>query len=224
MSELAERAGLGFASASPELRAMQRLRLVDSRHEGGKEVLFANPNHPQADLLRSLVSSETQHGVASTPEDEELKGKLKALGAPLRGVEPVTVDSASEVETLVAGVQLARRDPVVAKTLPLLFWAFRDRLDGSELAKFVSSPEEKHALGFFLELTSKLGRDRRLLGMAERFQDKRMTTVRDFFQMGSKSAAARAEGFPLAEKWKFRMNTDLDAFRSLFSKFAAEKK
>jgi hypothetical protein len=86
-----------------------------------------------------------------------------------------------------------------------------------ELQGLASRAEDKHAVGFFLEVTAELGGDRRLLGLAESFRDRRMKAVREFFQTGRHEAARE---FALATKWGFRMNMDLDAFRSLFSKFA----
>lgn len=217
VSELAERAGVSFASAHSELKAMRQARLAEAERTRRKEVYFANRRHPDADLLRKLVATEGSGPVPSSAEDEALKGRLKALGAPLRGARVVEGATSGDVhETLVDGVRLARRDAVAAKALPLCFWKQREALDGNALDDLVALPEDKHALGFFLELTSTLGDDRRLLGMAERFRDRRVTSVHDFFFSTRK---ARSREFPLAEKWGFRMNMELDTFRSLFDKF-----
>jgi len=78
-------------------------------------------------------------------------------------------------------------------------------------------PEDKHAVGFFLELTGELGGDRRLAGMAELLRDRRRRSVHDFFLSPSGRAEA-ARDFPLAARWGFRMNMDLASFRALFDK------
>jgi hypothetical protein len=217
--ELAERAGVSLASAQAELKAMQHAQLVNVVHEGNRDVYVANFDHPAAPTLRALVASElAPAAVHRYAGDDTVRSKLRALGAPLRGVSPLAVDPSEVPEVLLGGVRLARRDPVVARTLPLCFWSVRNDLDPKQLSALAMGADDKHALGFFLELTSQLGGDRRLLGMAEWLRDRRMTSTRSFFQT---DAAARgpSRSFPLAEKWGFSMNADLDTFRSLFDKF-----
>jgi len=119
---------------------------------------------------------------------------------------------------LVRGASLARRDPVVARSLPLCFWRLRESLDLKALAALATRAEDKHTLGFFLELTGELGGDRRLVGLSESLRDHRMTSVRDFFQAPFAHGGV-VRDFSLAAKWGFRMNMDLNSFRSLFEKF-----
>lgn len=219
MSELAELAGVAFAGAHAELKAMQRAQLVRSHHDGRKEVFAANLQHPEAAALRSLVTAERSSARTSHEKDDDsLKRRLVSLGAPLRGVSPLNVPASERMEVLVKGLALARRDPTVARSLPLCVWKLRDDLDIKALASLANRPEDKHALGFFLELTAMLGGDRRLTGLAETLRDGRMTSVREFFQAGPREGLFRV--FPLAEKWGFQMNMDQDSFRSLFDKFA----
>jgi hypothetical protein len=151
--------------------------------------------------------------------DDVVKRKLRALGAPLRSVSPMRVARDEVVQTLLEGTRLARRDAVVARTLPLCFWHVRDDVDPKRLDSLAMSAEDKHAVGFFLELTSILGGDRRLVGLAEALRDKRVKSARNFFQTEA-ATRAPARHFPLAEKWGFRMNMDLETFQSLFDKFA----
>lgn len=218
VSELAARADVAFAGAHAELRAMQSAQLVRSEHDGRKEVFEANFDHPEAAALRALVAAQTSlDEIPAAENDERVRAGLVALGAPLRGVAATNVSVAERMSVLAQGVELARRDPTVARTLPLCFWRLRDQLDAKELESAMNRAEDKHALAFFLELTSELGGDRRLLGLAENLRDKRLTSVRDFFQLGSRERSVRA--FPLAEKWGFKMNMALDSFQSLFDKF-----
>jgi hypothetical protein len=188
-----------------------------SQQERGREVFAANVKHPQAELLRALVAGDTHQTTASAEEDEPLRRRLVALGAPLRGLDSLTVEPSEQMSTLVEGVRLARRDPVVARSLPLCFWRLRDALDMKALAALAFRPEDRHALGFMLELTGELGKDRRLVGLAEGLRDRRITLQRDFFQMFRRDAVIR--DFPIAAKWGFRMNMDIDSFRALFDKF-----
>lgn len=217
VAELAELAGVAFAGAHTELKAMQRSQLVVSQQEGGKEVYSANFDHPEAATLQALVASAGRPPQPQVADDEPLKRKLVALGAPLRGLEPLEVPPSEQLVTLLHGAQLARRDPVVARCLPLCFWTLRDSVDVKALEALTSRAEDKHTLGFFLELTGELGGDRRLLGLAETLRDRRMTSLRDFFQTGRREVA---RDFALASKWGFRMNMEKDSFQSLFVKFA----
>jgi len=103
--------------------------------------------------------------------------------------------------------------------LPLCFWNVRSAIDPIEVSKLTTTAEDKHAVGFFLELAGELGGDRRLGGLAENLRDRRVTAVRDFFLTSTRREVFRE--FPLAEKWGFRMNMDLESFQSLFEKFEA---
>lgn len=219
VAELAGLAGVAFAGAHAELKAMHCAQLAVARREGGKEVYSANFDHPEAATMRALVSADARPPTRFSAEDEVLKQKLVALGAPLRGAEPLDVESSERVPTLVRGALLARRDPTVARVLPLCFWKLRDALDARTLAELTSRAEDKHTLGFFLELTAVLGADRRLLGLAEQLRDRRMTSVRDFFHVGRHDVV---RDFDLAAKWGFQMNMDLDSFRTLFRKFVTK--
>ena len=217
VSELAAAAAVSFSNAHAELKAMQQHELVRSLRENGKEVFFANREHSDAAVLEKLAASDSSARSATSDEDLELKGKLVALGAPLRGVNPREVEADDVVTTLVSAVELARRDVVVARSLPLLLWKHRDQLDAKTLKALSVSPEDKHALAFLLELAGDLGGDRRLAGRAEVLRDERLTQVRPFFR-GSASRGASL-GFDLAKKWGFVMNMDRESFRALFSKF-----
>lgn len=219
---LAELAGVGFASAYRELHSMQALGLVTSeRRQGTAEVYRANQAHPMAGVLRALVVAP-----ATLPTDDaetgRLRGELAALGAPLQhdAVEP----SAAPVETTVArGVHVAHRDPDVARTLPVCLYLQRDALDPVRLLEQATQLGERHALGFFLDLTAELSGDRRFATWAKALRDHRRTARHAFFSAASRSRRERRLADertpPVARRWGWRMNMDLDAFRSTFDKF-----
>jgi hypothetical protein len=219
-AELAELAGVAFAGVHAELKAMQQAQLVVSERVGNKEVFSANAEHPGAATMRALVASETLEPPPPSIEERLLKRKLAALGAPLAGITPMQVKSSEVMDALVRGAALARRDAVVARSMPLCFWKQRASLDGKALATLPLRPEDKHAIGFFLELSGELGGDRRLIGLAELLRDHRIRTVRAFSQ--GTPARSETRDFPLAAKWGFRMNMDLDSFRGLFAKFESQ--
>ena len=221
VSGLAEQAALALATPQAELKGMRQFGLAQVIREGRKDVYCANWDHPQADALKALLDGSKSE-VQPYEIDADVKGWLKSLGAPLR-VEDTAAPMPSLSGVLVEGLRTARKDPTVARSLPLVFWFQRDNLDVSGLLKMVRRPEEKHSLGFFLELTGELGSDRRLKGLAEAFKDKRMTAERDFFLLPtSESGRKLAESSTpdVARRWGFRMNLDYSAFESLFNKFA----
>lgn len=215
-AELAELAGVAFAGAHAELKAMQRAQLAVSEQIGNKEVFSANVEHPDAATVRALVASERRQAPPPSMEERLLRRKLAALGAPLAGVSPMEVERSQVIETLVRGAALARRDATVARSLPRCYWVQRATLDARELLALARRPEDKHAVGFFLELSGELGGDRRLVGMAELLHDRRMRSVRDFFLLPGRKDIGRE--FPLAAKWGFRMNMDHETFRGVFDK------
>jgi hypothetical protein len=126
-------------------------------------------------------------------------------------------------ETLVAGAKLARRDATVARVMPLCLWHERSNVDWKRLLTSVYGADDKHTLGFFLELTTELSGDERFKSCAGLLRDKRVRTVHDFF-MGRKTASARelaeAKTPKVAREWGFRMNMEYESFQSTFDKFA----
>lgn len=219
-ADLAKRAGIGFASAYRELRAMQRAELVVSSREGGAEVYRANASHPLANALRALIAE--QPAAREDDKAQALRAHLRALGAPLAGDETELPRDSIE-ETVVEGVRLAHRDPAVARTLPICLFKLRDRLDPGRLEHFARRLGEKQSLGLFLDLTSTLSRDRRFATWARALKDRRWRATHDFFYAASSPIdrqVADVRTPTIARRWGFRMNMDLDAFRMMFDRFA----
>jgi len=221
-AHLAALANVGFASAYRELRAMQAAGLVVPQRQGAALVYRANRTHPLADALRKLVTAGVP-GLGEDSEARQLRGELAALGAPLRHeVEGPPRGPAEEV--VARGVQLAHRDPDVARTLPVCLYRQRDTLDPARLREHAVRLGEKRALGFFLDLTAQLSGDRRFTEWTTPLRDRRFKAPRDFFYAASRSRRQRRlaeeKTPPLARRWRLRMNMDLDAFRSTFEKFA----
>lgn len=219
---LAERAGVAFSQAHRELKRMRQLGLVRSDRESGRELFRANERHPYVKLLRELASADTSVSADDDEVARTVRRRLKALGAPLN-VELAGAASEQDVEAvLVEGARLARRDPTVARTLPLCFWQVRDSLQWKHLLDAAASAEEKHALGFFLDLTGELSEDARFGAWATMFRDRRMRAEREFFLHPTRRSRALAEERTpaVARKWGFVMNMELQSFQDLFDKFA----
>lgn len=221
-TELAERAGVGFASAWRELRAMQAIELVVSSREGSAEVFRANRAHPLGRALAAIVRGPAR--TVASRRDHRLRAQLRALGAPLLAEEPATPRGELEA-TLARAVQLAHRDPAVARTLPVCLYLQRDALRADRLVHHARQLGEKRAMGFFLDLTTELSRDPRFATWTAPLRDARFKAQRDFFhgQASSRSPTERrladARTPAPARRWGLRMNMDMDAFRSTFERF-----
>ena len=170
VSDLARRARVSFAAAHRELEAMRargpgavgasrrRARLSGRpRVPGGQP----GPTAPRGGCGRI--------GAASRPDSERVRGWLAAAGAPLlvsaarRGIQGRGWRRSS---------RRGWRFPTATRPSPgcchSSLWRHRDRLDHGRLVRAATRRNERQALGFFLELTGRLGGDRRLASLSER--------------------------------------------------------
>jgi hypothetical protein len=215
--ELAKLGGVGFASAHRELQAMKRLDLVVSERREGSTRFSANWKHPQANVLRELLTAApTVRG----RKEESTREQAAALGAPVM-VRHTPKPAADVEKSLVEAAALAHKDPGLARALPVAFYQQREQLDPKLLLLAARERSEKGAVGLFLDLTSELSGDRRFSDWARALRDRRVHCLRPFFH--TRSAAIQANTQPdrsprLAHRWGFRLDMDLDDFRSLFEK------
>ena len=216
VSALARASGVSFGAAHRELDAMKAAGLAVAERDGVATVYRANLAHPQADTLTALLKAPPVHRASS---EQALRGRLAALGAPLAGPAPTKRTPPEEV--LADGLVLAHHSPTVARVLPVAFWRQRETLDYERLKREATVRDQRQALGFYLELTGRLGGDRRLVHRASGLRDRRRTALRPFFSGGRGSlarAVARQRSPALARRWGFLMNMDLDSFATAFRK------
>jgi DNA-binding transcriptional ArsR family regulator len=217
VSALARASGVSFAAAHRELEAMKAAGLTVAERDGVATVYRANLAHPQADVLRALVTAAPPAGDS---DQQRLRRRLAALGAPLGGPAKQTRLPPPE-EVLADGLVLAHHSPTVARVLPVAFWRQRHQLDYQRLERAATQRDERQALGFYLELTGHLGGDRRLVRRASGLRDRRRTALRPFFSGGRGSfarAAAQEKSPALARRWGFVMNMELESFSTAFRK------
>jgi hypothetical protein len=219
-ARLARLAGVGFSGAYRELQRLHRAGLVLAERDSGAESFRANRKHPLDAALQILVQPNPE-----MPPDAaavRTRGELRLLGAPILA-EPVESVARPLEEAIVRGVALAHRDPAVARALPICIFKVRQRLDPTVLRVVARRLGERHGVGFFLALTAELSGDDRLRQWARPMRDHRRTLTRDFFFAASSSKLQRGlaeERTPdVARRWGFRMNMDVESFRSLFERF-----
>jgi hypothetical protein len=223
VSDLARRARVSFAAAHRELEAMRAEGLASSERVGAALVYRANPRYREAGLVRRLLrGGATDAAPPPNPEGERVRGWLAAAGAPLLVSQQPVRDRRPRLEEVLAeGLALSHRDAAVARVLPLVFWRHRDRLDHGRLVRAAARRNERQSLGFFLELTGRLGGDPRLASRSEGLRDRRRSRARPFFagRPGRMALAlARMKTPPLARQWGYLMNMGMDSFASAFAK------
>lgn len=215
-TQLAQRARVSFPTAYRELHSMKRWDLVRTAASPEGEVFSANIAHPQAVLLAELVSPPPLR--RADPRVDEVRAQLAQAGAPLRAELP-TGALASPEDLVLDGLQVARRDPEVARVLPVFLFQQRQRgLDLDRLADRAREQGCRHVLGFFLALTARLSNDAALAKRARSLRDRRVKNQDLFF---TRSTSRTSKTFALARTWGFRMRADADWFESLFRKFVA---
>lgn len=217
VSALARAAGVSFAAAHRELDAMKAAGLSVAERDGVATLYRANLAHPQAEVLTRLLAATPP---AHADSEQKLRGQLAALGAPLAGPAPKRRRPPVE-EVLADGLVLAHRSPTVARVLPVAFWRQRDTLDFERLERAATERDERQALGFYLELTGQLGGDQRLVRRARSLRDRRRVALQLFFAGGRGAfarAAAQEKSPPVARRWGFLMNMELESFATTFHK------
>jgi hypothetical protein len=222
VSDLARRARVSFAAAHRELEAMRAQGLASSERAGRTLAYRANHKHPQSALVRRLLKEGTAATRTAPPaKTGRVRGWLAAAGAPLLVSHRVRGPMPRLEEVLAQALTLSHDDATVARVLPLVFWAQRDRLDYARLVREATRLNERQALGFFLELTGRLARDRRFASLSRRLRDRRRSRVRPFFARphGRMAlATARRKTPRLARRWGYLMNMGLESFASAFAK------
>ena len=217
-TDLAKRAHLSFGAVYRELQAMKRNGLASAAVVDGREVYRAAGEHPDADLVRRLVTAKSS---APMPEDADLtRRRARALGAPL-AVHPQRVEPADRELAIVDAVHLARRDATLARVMPVALWRQRDALDRPRLRRHARAAHESHATGFMLALTSELSGDASLDTWAEELRDHRARGTRPFFELpATRSARQQAERRTpaVARRWGYLLDLDLASFQSAFDK------
>jgi DNA-binding transcriptional ArsR family regulator len=225
VSELARQADLSFAAAHRELEDMRAAGVAEREREGNRLVYRARAGHDQATLLRNLGRLAAQPEVTPPPDEihaDTVRGWLRDLGAPLGA--PPSSKRAPSVETAVAdGLALSHQNSTVARVLALVLWRQREKLDLDQLVREATRRDERETLGFYLELTSRLGRYPRFAKASRALRDRRRTRVRLFFAKPHSAydlTLARKNTPAAARRWGYLMNMGVDSFASAFTKHA----
>ncbi len=223
-TELANMSGVAFAGAYKELKAMAASDLAETEWRNGRKVFSANRAHPMAGLLRKLVKKQHVEKNKHKEESKALREHLAFLGLPVSAQKTAPGPNVSVESLLVEAASLSQEDTSVARSLPVLFFKFRNSLDFDTLKHESLNRGNKHRVGFFLELAGELSRDKHLTEASNNFMDHRFKVPQPFFNNQSTLSQQLAEMRTphLARKWGWRMNMGQDAFESTYEKFSRE--
>lgn len=219
---LARKAGVAYSNAHREVLRMRDVGLLCTEVVGNCLVCHWDSRNPATRKLADLLDV-SERGTAK-PAEEEVYASLKHWGAGLvrdaASSKPLDLE-----ETLAYGVDLARRDPDVAQTWPVVLGRNRDRVNLGRLEVLVRRLGQKRALGFLASVTGLFLGDPSLGTFASRFKDCRVRGTQDFFTLsrGNRARALAEANTPeLAKEWHFRMNTSLESLRGHFDKFVGK--
>lgn len=217
---------MSYSNAYSELKRLERASLARSEVVGNSLVFTAAGNHPLAGEIETLLraSDETEPTKEGTDPGRVL-ATLASFGAPL-SADADPDGSLTPEEAVAQGLRLVHGHPALARAYPVLLTRIRSRLNLERLRQRATELNEKQTLGFLLDLTGTLSNDRQLRSFARTLKDRRIKRVRDFFEgpHGKYSRyLAEHRTSQVAKDWHFRMNMDMDNFRTFYSKFCGAR-
>lgn len=171
---------------------MEVAGLAIAERQGATLEYRAERRHPQAQVLIALL----------TPP-----GGGRPAAVPAGGGRPSPEDAL--VDSLVA----SHTDESVALALPAALWRQREQIDFRRLTREATRRNERQSLGLLLQLTGRLGGDRRLMLRAAFLRDRRRTVMRPFFTSGTEPSG---NPLPLARRWGYLLGIGLDRFAQAF--------
>ena len=206
---------------------MHEVNIASCTRIGNATVFAANKAHPMAKIFDALLDArrnDSDRPAVTSPTDQPIRSWLAQLGAPL--LLDAAPSPMPQLEKVFAqGVQAARRDASIARSLPVFIWKNRALLQPSLLLQETRRLDQRQTVGFFLELTGILGGDEALIRLSERLRDGRIRKDRDFFVHAQSTYAqniAKERTPALAKKWHLTMNLSLETFASTFRRFVPD--
>lgn len=211
-----------YSAVHGELEEMKGEGLVVSQKRGRAEIFAKNSRYSSAKTLLMLLDMpKVQDFSKSEVSDLVVRANLAKFGAPLFGPTQSKIDLSLE-ETLVYGLRLARNDSTVARALPVVIAKNKKKYDLARLEYLARKNKMLPVLGFYLELTALLSKDKMLKIFARQLMDHRRRKTELFFsshKMNKFEQSLTEKNTPaVARRWHFAMNIGMDSFESLFQK------
>ncbi len=217
-----------YSTVHGELEVMKAEGLVTSNREGRAEVFSKNDDYSSKKVLLMLFGiPKESHKDSDNVSDQDVRANLARFGVPIVTQAKATLNLSLE-EALVHGLDLARKDSTVARALPVAFARNKKTLDLARLEYLARRNKVLPVLGFYLELTAVLSKDKKLQSFARNLKDRRRKKMEVFFKLQKTNKYEKNltdKNTPLvARNWHFLMNLGMDSFESLFNKSMPEGK
>ena len=214
---------LGRLGGAKGGRARARALTARRRQEIARQASAARTRSLSALERRELARrAALARWSTAAPAPATVRSWLRDLGAPLIRSAVASRRAPDPEQVVVEGLRLAHTDATVARALPVLLWANRDRLRLADLVRRARRAKEGATLGFFLELTSELAGSRPFAAACADLRQDRPPSDSFFFEGAEKTLVGKelaALNTPLvARRWRFLMNMPLDSFETLFRK------
>jgi hypothetical protein len=218
--------GLGYATAYEELHHMEQLGLVKKAHQGRSTLYSSTLSKEEQSVFKKLLPTAPE----MSRKNKGFASMLLELGLPYVGnADELGQEPVADLEELVVrAVKKTKRSSALARALPVLLAKLLSSQDKHRLLYWAKKYGVKKELGFFVELTSCLSKDKQFKKLAHYFYDNRWAKDEFLFESEKNQKGFQAqlvtENTPeLAKRWHLKMNMGLDSFESLFVKFKTRK-
>ncbi len=218
--ELSQMSDLPYATAHALLKKMEKMGLVQKEFQGRSTLFSSKLSSEELKPLKLLL------GTAEFGKKKSLSD-FSEMDLPLVGDFPEfkseTAQSAEEL--LVKVVLLAKKNSSLLRALPLLVRRLGPDLNFPQLAYWSKRHQVDRELGFVLDLTAELSKNKKFAAKARRLRDKRWSKYSFFLEREQELEGFQAKVIEqntpeLARKWFLKMNMGLDSFRTQYFKFA----
>jgi hypothetical protein len=162
--------------------------------------------------------------VLSQPKDH---GELQCFVAQYGNGYALADDTCDPSAVLLRSISACRHDGGLARMLPVFVWRARREISAQPRRLLAVSPEEACALGYFLELTGRLGGAVLVSGVLRDLRRK-AARVEDpivFFHLMDRSMLrefAKERTSALARSWNLVLGESDESFRSYFTRVFKE--
>ncbi len=190
--------------------------------KGGPARARALPPKRRQEIAREAARSRWEQPVLvfdRAPRDlKELSALVGHYGTRVaRGKLECDLDG-----VLLRALKASRRDPALARMLPVFIWRMREELDLQTLASRAKRLRRASELGYFLELAGTLGRAPKLSSSAQKLRTTAPPRPRLFFESATRNpfeAMVAGERTPEeARRWGLLTGMPTDSFASYFEK------
>lgn len=218
VNELSHLTGFSYSSAHEELQRMKSLNLVKMQRDGKATLYSSALTDVEEEVVKNLFTT--------TGMENKKRVSFNDFNLPLLGdfSELLTDEQLEPEELLVRAVKLAKKNATLLRVLPLMLKKMGDELNLYQLVYWGKRYGVNRELGFLLDLTAEITKNKKFSKLARQFKDKRWSKPEYFFNSDNNLSGFQAKltekNTPeLAKKWYLKLNMGLDSFQTLYAKY-----